>query len=86
MASPEEPNGRELQLGLNNNPQPKRISRRRNQPAIMFLTNDIKGDYERPRGARCRVHDAADRRDLRDHCHAEGYLCNLVQLTQLARW
>ena len=28
VASPEEPDGTELQLALNNNPQPKRISRR----------------------------------------------------------
>ena len=50
LASPEEPNGTELQLVLNNNPAAQAYQQalfQQNQPAIMFFTDDIKADYER---------------------------------------
>jgi len=50
LASPEEPDGVELQLALNNNPAAKTYQQalfQQNQPATMFFTDDIKGDYER---------------------------------------
>ena len=50
VASPEEPDGTELQLALNNNPAAKAYQQaifQQNQPAIMFFTDDVKGDYER---------------------------------------
>src|SRR5206468_10077148 len=50
VASPEEPDGVELQLALNNNPAAKTYQQalfQQNQPATMFFTDDIKGDYER---------------------------------------
>ena len=50
VASPEEPNGTELQLALNNNPTAKTYQEgifQQGQPAAMFFTDDIKGDYER---------------------------------------
>ncbi|PYX69789.1 MAG: glyoxalase, partial [Acidobacteria bacterium] len=50
VASPEEPGGTELQLALNNNPAAKAYQQaifQQSQPAIMFFTDDIKGDYER---------------------------------------
>src|SRR5207247_10595924 len=50
VASPEEPDGVELQLALNNNPAAKAYQQalfEQNQPATMFFTDDIKGDYER---------------------------------------
>src|SRR5579863_822085 len=50
VASPEDPDGTELQLALNNNPAAKAYQQaifQQNQPAIMFFTEDIKGDYER---------------------------------------
>lgn len=50
VASPEEPNGTELQLALNNNPAAKTYQLalfQQNQPAVMFFTDDVKGDYER---------------------------------------
>jgi hypothetical protein len=50
VASPEEPEGTEQQLALNNNPAaevyPQAMFQQR-QPAAMFSTDDIKGDYER---------------------------------------
>src|SRR6516225_9993397 len=50
VASHEEPNGTELQLALNNNPAGKAYQQaifQQNQPAAMFYTDDVKGDYER---------------------------------------
>src|SRR6202023_3040999 len=50
VASPEEPDGTELQLALNNNPAAKSYQQaifQQRQPAIMFYTDDVKGDYER---------------------------------------
>jgi predicted enzyme related to lactoylglutathione lyase len=50
VTSPEEPDGTELQLALNNNPPAKAYQQaifQQNQPAVLFYTNDVKGDYER---------------------------------------
>jgi len=50
VASPEEPDGTELQLALNNNPAAKAYQQeifQQGQPAAMFYTEDVKGDYER---------------------------------------
>jgi predicted enzyme related to lactoylglutathione lyase len=50
VTSPDEPNGTELQLALNNNPAAKAYQEalyQQKQPAVMFNTDDIKGDYER---------------------------------------
>jgi len=89
IASPEEPNGTELQLALNNNPAAKTYQQavfEQNQPAIMFFTDDIKGDYEKikGRGAEFTMPPTAVTGStiamLKDTCG------NLVQLTQLAKW
>ena len=50
VASPEEPDGTELQLALNDNPAAKAYQQSlfdHGQPAVMFFTSDIKGDHER---------------------------------------
>ena len=50
VASPEEADGTELQLALNNNPAAKAYQQalfQQSQPAAMFFTDDVKGDYER---------------------------------------
>ncbi|HEV2583331.1 MAG TPA: metalloregulator ArsR/SmtB family transcription factor, partial [Ktedonobacteraceae bacterium] len=50
VASPEEPDGTELQLALNDNPAAKAYQQaifQQGQPAAMFFTDDVKGDYER---------------------------------------
>ena len=50
VASPEEPDGTELQLALNNNPAAKAYQQaifQQGQPAANFFTDDVKGDYER---------------------------------------
>jgi predicted enzyme related to lactoylglutathione lyase len=89
VASPEEPNGVELQLASNNNPAAKTYQQaifQKNQPAIMFFTDDIKADYERikSRGAEFTMPPtdvtASTIAMLKDTCG------NLVQLTELKRW
>src|SRR3954469_8388354 len=89
VASPEEPNGAELQLALNNNPAAKAYQEaifQQNQPAVMFFTDDLKGDYERikARGGVFKMAPTAVTgstiAQLNDTCG------NLVQLTELARW
>jgi len=89
VASPEEPEGTELQLALNNNPAAKAYQQaifQQNQPATMFFTDNIKGDYERikARGADFTMPPtdvtASTIAMLKDTCG------NLIQLTQLKRW
>ena len=53
VTSPEEPDGTELQLALNNNPAAKAFQEAlfaQKQPALMLYTDDIKGDFERIKG------------------------------------
>ena len=50
VASPEEPDGTELQLALNNNPASKAYQQalfQQNQPAMMFFTDNLQADYDR---------------------------------------
>src|SRR5580698_1249955 len=50
VASPDEPDGTELQLALNDNPSAKTYQQamlQQNRPAAMFFSDDVKGDYER---------------------------------------
>src|SRR5215475_12645192 len=56
VGSPEEPDGAELQLALNDNPAAKAYQQARfdqTQPAAMFFTDDVQGEYDRmqPLGA-----------------------------------
>ena len=89
VTSPEEPNGTELQLALNNNPAAKAYQQamvQQSQPAAMFFTADVKGDYERikAQGAEFTMPPtdvtASTIAMLNDTCG------NLIQLTQLARY
>ncbi len=50
VASPEEPDGTELQLALNDTPAASAYQQamfQQSQPAAMFFTDDVQGDYER---------------------------------------
>ena len=50
VASPEDQQGTELQLALNNNPAAKAYQQamcQQGQPAAMFYTDDVQADYER---------------------------------------
>lgn len=89
VASSEEPDGTELQLALNDNPAAATYQRalfQQGQPAVMFNTDDVKGDYERikARGGDFKMPPTevtgSTIAQLNDGCG------NLVQLVQLARW
>jgi predicted enzyme related to lactoylglutathione lyase len=87
VASPEEPDGTELQLALNDNPAAKAYQQaifEQGQPAAMFYTDDVKADYERikARGANFTMPPnevtGSTITMLDDTCG------NLIQLTQLS--
>jgi len=89
LVSPEEPNGTELQLALNNNPAAQTYQQamfQQSQPAAMFFTDDVKADYERikARGVEFTMPPtdvtASIIAMLKDTCG------NLIQLTQLKRY
>jgi predicted enzyme related to lactoylglutathione lyase len=89
VASPEEPDGTELQLALNDNPAAKTYQQaifQQSQPAANFFTDDIKADYERMKasGAEFTMPPTdtygSTIAKLNDTCG------NLIQLTQLKRW
>jgi len=89
VASPEEPDGTQLQLALNNNPAAKAFQEalfQQGQPAAMFASDDIEADYERMkvRGAEFTMAPtdvtASKIAVLKDTCG------NLIQIVQLKRW
>jgi predicted enzyme related to lactoylglutathione lyase len=88
VASPEDPDGTELQLALNDNPAAKAYQHamfQQRQPAAMFFTDDVRADYERmkARGAEFTMPPtdatASKITMLNDTCG------NLIQVTQLMR-
>jgi len=89
VASPEEPDGTQLQLALNDNLAAKAYQQamfQQGQPAAMFFTDDVKAEYERikARGAEFTVPPTevtgSTIAKLNDTCG------NLIQITQLTRW
>lgn len=86
VASPEEPDGTELQLALNDNPTAKTYQQalyEQSQPAANFYTDDVHADYERIKAAGGEFTmpptdvTASIIAQLDDTCG------NLIQLTQL---
>jgi predicted enzyme related to lactoylglutathione lyase len=86
VASAEDPNGTELQLALNNNPAAKTYQQamfQQNQPAAMFFTDNLQGDYERMKSSGAEFTmpptdvTASKIAMVKDTCG------NLIQLTQL---
>ncbi len=89
VASAEEADGTQLQLALNSNPAAKAYQQaifEQGQPACMFFTDDVNGDYERikARGAEFTMPPtdvtASIIAMLKDTCG------NLIQITQLKRY
>ncbi len=88
VVSREDPDGAELQLALNDSPAAMAYQRalfQQGQPAVMFYTDDVKGEYERirARGAMFVMPPTevpgSTIAKLNDTCG------NLVQITQLVR-
>jgi predicted enzyme related to lactoylglutathione lyase len=89
VASPEDPDGTELQLALNNNSAAQAYQQalfQQKQPAAMFFTDDLEADYERMKaqGAEFtmppRDVTASKIAMVNDTCG------NLIQITQLMKW
>jgi predicted enzyme related to lactoylglutathione lyase len=89
VASPEDRDGTELQLALNDNPAAKAYQQaifQQSQPAAMFFTDDVQGDYERMKARDAEFTmppmDVTGSKiaRLNDTCG------NLIQVTQLLRW
>ena len=89
VASPQEPEGIELQLALNDDPAARAYQEamfQQGQPALMFFTDDVKADYQRikARGADFTQPPTevtgSTIAKLKDGCG------NVIQITQLARW
>jgi predicted enzyme related to lactoylglutathione lyase len=88
VASPEDPDGTELQLALDDNPAAKAYQQaifQQGQPAVMFFTDDVNADYERikARGAEFTMPPTrvtgSTIAQLNDTCG------NLIQISELAR-
>ena len=89
VASPEDLDGTELQLALNDNPAAKAYQQamfQQGQPAAMFFTDDVKGDFERIKASGAEFTmpptgvTGSTIAKLNDTCG------NLIQLTQLGRY
>ena len=89
VTSPEDPDGTELQLALNNNPAAKSYQQaqfQQNQPAAMFFTDDLTADYDRMKGRGAMFTmpptdvTASKIAMVNDTCG------NLIQITQLLGW
>jgi predicted enzyme related to lactoylglutathione lyase len=89
VASPDQPDGTQLQLASNDNPAAKAYQQaifQQGQPAAMFFTDDVKADYERikARGAEFTMPPTEVTGStiamVNDTCG------NLIQISQLARW
>ena len=89
VASPEDPDGTELQLALNDNPAAKAYQEaifQQGQPAAMFFTDDLQADYERMKASGAEFTmpptdvTASKIAKLNDTCG------NLLQITQLEHW
>ena len=89
VSAPDDKDGPELQLALNDNPAAKAYQQatfQQSQPAVMFYTHDVKADYERIKSLGAaftmpptEVMAGSVIATLNDTCG------NLIQLTQLAR-
>ena len=90
VTSPDDPDGTELQLALDDDPAAKAYQQARfqkSQPAVMFYSDDIEGDYARIKASGAEftmppteVMPGSTIATLHDTCG------NLLQITQLARW
>ena len=89
VASPEDPDGTQLQLALNDNPAARAYQQamfEQGQPAAMFFTDDVQADYERMKAGAAEFTmpptevTGSKIAKLNDTCG------NLIQVTQLMRW
>jgi predicted enzyme related to lactoylglutathione lyase len=89
VASPEDPDGTELQLALNTNPAAKTYQQaifEQGQPAAMFFTDDVQADYERMKGRGAEFTMPPTDVTASKIAMLKGTCGNLIQVTELKRW
>ena len=88
VASKEEPDGTQLQLALNNNPAAKTYQQaifQQGQPAAMFYSDDVQGDYERSKASGAEFTMPPTKVTGSTIAMVKDSCGNLIQLTQLNR-
>jgi len=89
VASAEEPDGTELQLSLNNNPAAKAYQQalfEQNQPAAMFFTDDVQGDYDRMKALGADFTMPPTDVTVSKITMVKDTCGNLIQVTELKKW
>ncbi|HLY04356.1 MAG TPA: VOC family protein [Rhizomicrobium sp.] len=89
VTSTDEPEGTQLQLALNNNPAASAYQQalfQQRQPAIMFFTDDINGDYERIKGKGGEFAMTPTAVTGSTIAQVNDTCGNLIQITELAPW
>jgi predicted enzyme related to lactoylglutathione lyase len=87
VASPEEPDGTELQLALNDDPAAKAYQQaifQQGQPAAMFFTDDVQADYERIKAGGAEFTMPPTKVTGSTIAMVNDTCGNLIQLTQLS--
>ena len=88
VASPEDPDGPELQLARNDSPAARAYQEalfQQSQPAVMFFTDDVEGDYERMKAAGAEFKMPPTKVTGSTIAQANDTSGNLIQIAQLDR-
>ena len=88
VASPDDPDGTELQLARNDNPAGRAYQEalfQQGQPAVMFFTDDVEGDYERMKAAGAEFKMPPTKVTGSTIAQVSDTCGNLIQITQLDR-
>ncbi len=88
VASPEEPDGTQLQLALNDDPAAKAYQQamfEQGQPAAMFFTDDVQADYERVQARGAEFTMPPTDITVSKIAMLNDTSGNLIQVTQLTR-
>ena len=89
VASPEEPDGVELQLALNDNPAAKAYQQamfEQRQPAAMFYVDDVQRDYDRMKAAGAEFTMPPTKVTGSTIAMVNDTCGNLIQIAALDRW
>jgi predicted enzyme related to lactoylglutathione lyase len=89
VASPEEPDGVELQLALNDNPAAKAYQQaifEQSQPAAMFYVDDVQRDYDRMKAAGAEFTMPPTKVTGSTIAMVNDTCGNLIQIAALDRW
>lgn len=89
VASPDDPDGTELQLALNDNPAAKAYQQamfEQDQAAAQFYSDDVQGDHERMKAAGAEFVTPPTDAPWGSMARLNDTCGNLIQITQLKQW